>query len=157
MAGSNSARRFIHVVTGDAIGTNEAACKAMLRYYRDSLRASIAYRLIVLRCGAHQANLIVQLAVCGRRIKDPTDHDLSGSCVRYFKYIAPQYGEEMSGNLQAIVEAGTWCSVCAGPPDMARVNHFSALQSLYGSQVFSAAVVVFLGRLNTTYTCSSAH
>ena len=64
----------------------------------------------------------------------------------------------MSANLQAIVEAGTWCSVCAGPPDMARVNHFSALQSLYGSNVFPAAVVAFfLGRLSTTYTCSSAH
>ena len=116
MVGREGIRRFIHIVTRDAIGTSEAACKAMLRYFRNNLPASIVYRLIVLRCGARQANLIVQLAVCGMRIKEPTDHDLSGSCVIYFKYIVPQYGEEISANLQRIAEAGTWCRILAEPP-----------------------------------------
>ena len=58
----------VHVLTGDSINTNEAACRIVLHYFREisSFRRRMTYRLIMWRCAAHKAALVTVTAICGR-------------------------------------------------------------------------------------------
>ena len=58
---------FIHIVVGDGIPTNTAACKILLAWKRrDPLPHGLLYFLVCVKCASHQANLAVAAAVCKR-------------------------------------------------------------------------------------------
>lgn len=58
--------RFVHLITGDAINTNEAAARRVLYYSRNMLPRHVRYRMLVFRCAAHKCNLVTVAAICGR-------------------------------------------------------------------------------------------
>lgn len=51
--------KVIHMVTGDGIATNAAACRRLFHSLAADER--ITYRLMVWCCATHQANLVVQV------------------------------------------------------------------------------------------------
>ena len=63
--------------------------------WRISVRDQAAGQVLVMQPVGRLPGLDRRLEAC-TRVRDATaDHDLSGSCARYFKYIVPQYGEEV--------------------------------------------------------------
>ncbi|CAK0911082.1 unnamed protein product [Prorocentrum cordatum] len=83
--------RIVHVVIGDAAATNEAACKRLFAFLHAAERQlGIRYYLVVVKCAAHQANLVVQCAICGQCLQDPLNSDaLCAAASRAFKYVIP--------------------------------------------------------------------
>ena len=81
--------RVVHILVGDAIGTNEAAAKRMLAYFKSARhRLPIDYSLVVFRCAAHQCNLVVLVAIAESLVSKPADANaLCGTCVRLYKYL----------------------------------------------------------------------
>lgn len=62
----------VHSITGDAINTNENACRYVLRHFSHTRAWSsrINFRMVVFRCAAHKCNLVSVAAVCGRSLVD---------------------------------------------------------------------------------------
>jgi hypothetical protein len=58
--------RFINILTGDGINTNENAAKRLLWRYRNGwFRDNFIYLLILWKCASHISNLVVSSAICG--------------------------------------------------------------------------------------------
>jgi len=87
-ATTTSPLRVIHLLTGDGVNTNEAASKRLYQHYHNSSCETLRYFLLVWRCASHQANLCVEIAICGRLLPEPLDqNDLCANCSRFFKYL----------------------------------------------------------------------
>eukprot|EP00973_Karenia_brevis_P020991 2887005-Karenia_brevis.AAC.1 len=53
--------RLIHIITGDAVNTNQNACRRLWQHaVALASEYQINYGLVVLICSSHQANLVVQ-------------------------------------------------------------------------------------------------
>eukprot|EP00959_Pyramimonas_sp_CCMP1952_P001988 40833-Pyramimonas_sp.AAC.1 len=50
--------KIVHIIVGDAVPTNEAACKRVLHHFRQV--PGLQYSMILVQCSSHQANLVVQ-------------------------------------------------------------------------------------------------
>jgi hypothetical protein len=102
---ANKRVRLLHILVGDAIGTNEAAAKRMLHHMQQVSRDSnVTYCLAVVKCGSHQSNLVVKVAVCGGLIPKPEDNcPIAGACIRLYKYLLPAYDEEFSASLMSYI------------------------------------------------------
>ncbi len=74
----------LHVVIGDGICPNEAACKLLFGFMGD--RPLTDCRLFFWRCSTHQANLVVKRAVCGPGLTR-RDHPLTACCSRFFRHL----------------------------------------------------------------------
>jgi hypothetical protein len=103
--GENVTVRVLHLVTGDAVNTNENACKRLLHHFLSQASSlGIRYSLVCVKCASHQANLIVQVAICGEVMANPIDNNLlCGTCSRLFKHLMPDYLEDFAANLRTHV------------------------------------------------------
>ena len=104
--------RFVHVLVGDAVGTNEAAAKRVMHHFqrrvRDSRGICIKYAMLLFKCATHQANLVCLVALCARLQPRAVDtHDLVGTCVRVFKSHF-FYSEEMGWRGNVCGESSSW-------------------------------------------------
>ena len=101
--------RLVHLLTGDGIGTNQAAARRLFRSVVDTLRSNAAsigvvYRLAMWTCASHVVNTVVQVGVCGKRVNKADENDaLCCAASRYFKYLVPVYAEEFGYTLRQIV------------------------------------------------------
>ena len=97
--------RLIHLLTGDAIPTNEAAAKRVLEYFfRNARRLGLRYAILVFKCSSHQSNLVVQVAICGKILTKVLEvNALCGTCSRLFKYLMPDYLEDFNTALKRLV------------------------------------------------------
>ena len=90
--------RFFHLLTGDSVQTNEAALRrvseCMDLFAQQFLPLLISYFLISWLCAAHQANLIVSVAICGGRVQDPErNNSICCNCSRLFRHLMRDYAE----------------------------------------------------------------
>ena len=100
---TNGRVKVVHLMVGDGIGTNEDAATRVLHRYALARgpESKINYRLLVLKCASHQANLAVLVAICGRLGKDVAEADeLSGILSRMYKFLLPSYLDEFAALLR---------------------------------------------------------
>ena len=98
--------RCIHLLTGDAIATNEAAARRILPHMiAFAARHGILYYLLVWICASHQSNLVVMVAICGGRVKDAAENNpICCNCSRLFRHLMSDYSEEFAQALWRYVE-----------------------------------------------------
>ena len=103
--------RVVHILCGDGINTNENASKRVLQFFRNHStwgRFSLHYRVILIRCASHQANLVVLVGICQAQLAKAADKDeVCLNCVRLFKYLLPDYIGEFSSALRQYVQGAT--------------------------------------------------
>ena len=90
--------RFVHLLTSDSVATNLAAAKRLWAAYGALTRKAgirIRYSLLFWTCASHQANLVVQTAILGRR-GDEHSEAIPTNCSRWFRHLIPDYTEEFS-------------------------------------------------------------
>ena len=138
----DSRLRLVHLITGDGVPTNMAACRRLWQALQKDPR--VEYAMIVWLCVAHQVNLVVQVAICGKLLQDPINANaLCGACVRLFKYLIKDYFEEFAAALRAFVVR----ALRAVPGDSAAAAIQAAqvlkLRALYGDRVLPPALVRF--------------
>ena len=84
---SRTARvRVVHILVADSINTNKAAAVRVYKHFSDASRAlHIDYCMVTVQCTSHQANLAVQVAICGEALATPIDNNiLCGTAVRLY-------------------------------------------------------------------------
>ena len=123
--------RVIHGLVGDGIFTNAAATRLLWSW---AAAAPVAphYRILVFTCSTHAANLVVRAAICDDE-QNADGSPLVATCVRFFKYLMPEYAAEFVARLRAVVEARLQLRIGAPPP--AAVAQWAGLQDLYGKRV----------------------
>ena len=139
--GASCKVKVFHLITGDAIGTNDAAMRKVMYYFLKMwpLRTYMIYHLIGFKCAAHKANLVTVAAICGRMMRKPIQGNrICGAAVRYFKYLVPSYSDDFALRLKDLVMRRARCVPRArggdGPLPVARTD--AALRSLYGDEVY---------------------
>jgi len=99
--------RFLHLITGDGINTNEAAMRIVLHWFirQSSFKDVFDYKMACWKCGAHKASLVVKTALCGRRyFEEVIDGDgILGATTRLYKYLVPDYADQFAGRLRSWV------------------------------------------------------
>ena len=107
ICGQNTRARIIHLVVGDGINTNDNACRRVFAYFEEWARKrDVRYSMVVVKCASHKANLVVQVAICGRVIREPVKNNaLVGTCSRLFQYLVVDYLDEFSYNWRRHIEA----------------------------------------------------
>ena len=99
--------RLIYILTGDGINTNLASAKKMFSFFAQNASyhgTRVDLRLWCVRCASHVANLVVLVALVGEIISAPVDNsDLCAALVRWYKYIVPQYVEELNSSLRSFL------------------------------------------------------
>ena len=127
--------RVTHLLTGDGIGTNEAAAQRLLMHYHS--QRGVDYALLMWSCASHQSNLVCHLAVCGEITRDPVNNNaLCGCASRLFKHLLPAYFEEFSLGLgEYLTEC---CEQVETTPELqlAHHTHIEGLEALYGPYLF---------------------
>jgi len=91
--------RLIHCLVGDGIFTNAAAARLLWSW---AAAAPVAphYRLLVITCSTHAANLVVRTAICDDE-RNADNSPLVATCV----WLMPEYAAEFVARLRAVVEA----------------------------------------------------
>ena len=143
--GATKIARVIHIIVGDSINTNDAACRRVAQYFLSkAAELGIRYSLVVILCASHLANLVVQIAICGQAMSNPIDeHLLCGTCSRLFKYLIPDYLEEFTFNLRDRIARGF--ALVHNNADAELDRHAShLLQALYGESVLPGALLKLL-------------
>ena len=130
--------RIIHVITGDAVNTNENAARRVLRYMLT--HSDVQYFMIVIKCGSHQSNLVVMTAVCGGKFNKPSEQcGVAGTCVRFFKYLMPAYSEEFGLSLWSYLDRELQLvPLSEQTPDS--IERMRSMVELYGESVIPADV-----------------
>ena len=134
--------RFIHVVTGDGVQTNLAACRRVWKHLSQQCFSRLEYSLVVHVCASHIANLVVQIAVVRKRLPKADCPDKGDAlCIaasRYFKHLVPAYAEEFRSNLQQQVvdrfNVTGDLSVCREAPPYELWEH------LYGDDIIPSSI-----------------
>ena len=123
--------RLIHCLVGDGIFTNAAAARLLWSW---AAAAPVAphYRLLVITCSTHAANLVARTAICDDE-RNADNSPLVATCVRFFKDLMPEYAAEFVARLRAVVEARL--QLHPGTPPPAVVAQWIELQELYGKRV----------------------
>ena len=173
---------FVHIIVGDAVSTNEAACRTL----RSSLRASgsipgdIRYCIMVVKCANHQSNLVIGSTVQARaallraqvsaavRASDDVflakenagkaagpHKSVCGTIVRLFKYLVNEYFSEFYCSLLASVNRLDFSSHATRDSSAAWLN----LSQLYGSSVLPSELLEVLnsGCDTWSHVSESAH
>ncbi|CAK0806965.1 unnamed protein product, partial [Prorocentrum cordatum] len=90
--------RFVHLLTGDGTNANQNAARRLLRFCQEHVRWGdfrVRYRLVVLQCASHAANLVVIVAICGDLVHNAVENnDICANCSRLYKHLIPDYVEE---------------------------------------------------------------
>ena len=136
--------RTTHVVIGDGVSTNEAACKIVFDHMQ-SKTTGFMYNMFVMRCASHQANLVVQTAICGPGVshKELDGHPLLVCCSRLFRHLMPEMVEGFSRRLFSYIEntASVRSAATVTLEQKEAANRTKALQSLYGREVLPDRLV----------------
>ena len=125
--------RVVHLVTGDGVGTNQAACKRLLWHFKHTVTsAKWVYFLVVFVCASHSANLAISTAICnGKGVKQAEDNDpVCCNCSRLFKHLMPAYIQEFGANLRVWVRSRASVTPCDEAEACASTQR---LVDLYGS------------------------
>ena len=105
---------------------------------------AVSYCMVLMKCGSHQSNLVVMVAVCGAVVKNPSENcPVTGACVRLFKYLMPAYTEEFVQSLwMHIFEDLNFCGLEDVAPDQTH-----RMQRLVGKgrAVFFERLYLFMG------------
>ena len=151
--------RFIHILTGDGVNTNENSAKRLVAKLVAVCEPmpSLQYRLIVIKCASHQSNLVVAVAVSGKLIKNPIDNcDLCGTLSRLYKYCIPSYLDEMVARLKDFVVTNmSFCDDVGSDDTRSHQAHGRALAKLYGDGVLPNALLALLTRHQVNGACDS--
>ena len=138
--GEKPALRVIHVLTGDGVATNLAAARRLFKAM-SSTNQPVSYRLMCWPCASHQCNLVVQIAVCGKLMRDPANgHGLCGTLSRLYKYLCPAYFEEFSDSIKTYLLSD--CAVTL-PDKCKQEAHRQAVEgliALYGEETLPEEV-----------------
>jgi hypothetical protein len=129
--------RCIHLVTGDAIGTNDAAARRVLFHVLElAAGLRMRYSLVVWVCSSHQSNLTVMIAVCGGVVRDPNVNDsICAACSRYYRHLMVDYGEEFAMALWAYLQTHVNLVFDSEDCDYSGTQRAKSLQRLYGVAV----------------------
>ena len=150
--------RVIHCMVGDGIKTNEAAMRRLLHYFsrweasegnaasdsssRDFPRQAIRYSFLGWVCASHTANLVVEVAIVGEIIPQPSENDeLVASCTRWFKYLLNDYAEEFANSLKSYVSENMQLTEGVEPHALSVAS--SKLVDLYGPDVLPQDILAF--------------
>ena len=108
--------RYVHLLTGDGINTNQNAAKRLLQRFHN--QDGVKYSLIVWKCASHVINLCVVAAICGTVLADPVEHDdVCAACSRFFRYLVHDYIEEYNAALRTYIF--NQLRIVRPPPDAA--------------------------------------
>ncbi len=100
------------------------------------------YRQLCFTCATHTANLVVRGAICTGGTDAGDGHPLVAVCVRFFKFLMPDYAVEFSASLRQYVTDNL--SFREDRADAATVASWRKLQQLYGSRVIPDQVLELL-------------
>ena len=131
-------RRLVHCLIGDGISTNAKAARYVLAHFNRSLAAGpLQYRLVLVKCASHAANLVVQVGVTGSLIRDPINRcDLTAACSRWFKHILPSNMEEVHSSLHVWLQRNG--------SDILRRGIPQGMEDLYGPTLWSDRLLALL-------------
>ncbi len=104
--------RFVHMLVGDGVNTNENSAKRVLQRCLVNLQKNnIEYRLLVWKCSSHQSNLVVMVAIVGCLMTNVLDSNvLCATLSRLYKYLTPAYLDEFTASLRdLVVSSFTMC------------------------------------------------
>ncbi len=93
--------RFVHVLVGDGIASNQVAHQLLWGANRG--RVDVRYRLFAVTCSSHMANLCTRTALAGTAGRLARSDPLCCTCVRLYKYLLSDYSEEYAANLRDFV------------------------------------------------------
>ena len=127
--------RIVHCLVGDGIFTNLAVAR-LLWLWVQAERVAPCYRLLTFTCSTHAANLVVRSAIThdGRgRHKDPDHQPLVANCVRFFKYLMPEYASDFVVRLRDYIDSKI--RFISEPPRPEFDQHWDGLQELYGKSI----------------------
>ena len=138
--------RVVHVITGDAVNTNDNAYRRVYQHFKAVARdGRLKYFLIGTKCASHQGNLVVVVAICGAGLKKPLDSDLlTATCSRLYKYLAADYDEEFAANLRDHVVRSTKflpLEEAGSQESQSCIERSRKLVELYGDGVFTRSAV----------------
>ena len=147
--------RVVHLLIGDGINTNEAAAKRLFEHYGRRAGGILQYRLISWRCASHQANLVVEVALCGKLLSRPLEeNDLAANCSRFFKYLlaehCDQFATALRRHIASTLQFNRYDSKAAAPPPSEAVLN---MQRLYGNDVFPDSLVDIFPSDLSGWTC----
>lgn len=118
-------RHLVHVIVGDGVSSNQLATRLLWTWRTREAGGLWSYRVLLLRCSTHQANLCVKTAVCGDA--SPDKSPLPGCCVRFFKYLMPEKGEDLARRFRHTL--AQWV------PSVEQSEELGHLQTVYGKHV----------------------
>ena len=152
------ALRVLHVITGDAINTNDNSYRRVYQHFSVVARTcGFKFFLIGIKCCSHQRNLVVVVAICGSGMKRPLDNDvLTANCSRLYKYLAADYYEEFAANLRDEVSRTTRflpLDEASDPESLRCIEQSKKLVQLYGEGVFPKKLQSLLNRDITKLEC----
>ena len=136
--------RFVHLLTSDSVATNLAAAKRLWAAFGALTRKAglrIRYSLLFWTCASHQANLVVQTAILGRR-GDEHSEAIPTNCSRWFRHLIPDYTEEFARSLFSWLDQNMVIMALADMEDVhRRAYHASrSLQELYGKDALPSCL-----------------
>ena len=126
--------RVVHCLVGDGIFTNLAAARLLWSWVHAD-RAAPCYRLLTFTCSTHAANLVVRTAIVhdGRRQRANAEYPMVANCVRFFKYLMPEYASDFVVQLRDYVESNLHIIDLAPRPEFDQ--HWAGMQELYGKAI----------------------
>jgi len=145
LASSKSKLWIIHLVTGDAINTNECALRMVAYHYLKDfdLAAMIKYRLVSNRRASHKVSLVTVVAITGFQMKNPVKGDaICCNIACLYKYLTPAYADEFGSQLREHILQNAKLLVQACLPKQQRPDH--GLRLLYGQDVFPDSITEIL-------------
>ena len=143
---------FVHTLIGDGIATNEAAAKILLAIAstEHTVTQRVRYFLLLGKCGTHQAALSAKTGVIGRAAAKAAAaagegkefEFVTATCVRLFKYVVPQYYEDLANSAERWIRENV-TAVVPPPPQAAGQPQatLARLQALYTKHVIPDALL----------------
>ena len=136
--------RFVHMLVGGGVNTNENSAKCVLQRCLDNLqKKNIQYRLLVWKCSSHQSNLVVMVAIVGCLMTNVLDSNvLCATLSRLHKYYTPAYLDEFTTSLRyLIVSSFTMCHDFRSDETERCKDVSRKLVALYGEHVLPHSLI----------------
>ena len=136
--------RFVHMLVGDGVNTNENSAKRVLQRCLVNLQNNnIEYRLLVWKCSSHQSNLVVMVAIVGCLMTNVLDSNvLCATLSRLYKYLTPAYLDEFTASLRdLVVSSFTMCHDFRSDETERCQEVSRKLVALYGDHVLPHSLI----------------
>ena len=142
-----SPARFVHLLVGDGLNTNELCGKILLHHFRSTQHSPVfRYYLLSWRCAYHKCNLVTMVAVVGKLMANAHDTDaLCATRVRLYKHLVSYYSGQFAASLRRYLMNGVRLHHDAAEPSIAdSQERTSKLVSLYGEKVLPPQVDIIV-------------